>query len=35
MACVDEENVLPEGTLVLEPRLVGRDEIGADWIFPV
>lgn len=33
LACVGEEDELPEGVLVLEPRLVGRDELGADWVF--
>lgn len=33
LACVGEEHELPEGVLVLEPRLVGRDEFGADWVF--
>lgn len=32
LACAGEEE-LPEGVLVLEPRLVGQDELGADWVF--
>lgn len=33
LACFWEEDELPEGILVLEPRLAGRDELGADWVF--
>lgn len=33
LACVGQEDELPEGTLMLEPRLARQDEIGADWVF--
>jgi hypothetical protein len=33
LACVGEEAELPEGVLVLEPRLVRQDDLGADWVF--
>lgn len=33
LACVGCEEDLPAGTLAVEPRLIRRDEIGADWVF--
>lgn len=33
LACFGEEHDLPEGVLVLEPRLVARDAMGDDWVF--
>lgn len=33
LACMWEQEDLPEGTLVLEPRCVGYDGHVGDWIF--
>lgn len=32
LACLGDED-LPEGPLVIEPRCIGQDEIGADLVF--
>ncbi len=31
LACIDERDTLPAGSLVLEPRQVGSDSIGTDY----
>jgi hypothetical protein len=33
LACFGEAEALPGGSLVLEPRQVARDALGADYVF--
>jgi len=33
LACLWEDEILPEGTLALEPVCTGSGELGSDWVF--